>query len=65
MSLRTKIRPVLAAVIVVAWLAVELLYGINDPTLELRLMLVSALVWMFGESVKEAVDIVRGGDKDG
>ena len=65
MSLRTKIRPVLASVIVVAWLAVELLYGINDPTLELRLMLVSALVWMFGESVKEAVDIVRGGDKDG
>ena len=64
MTLRTKIRPVLAAVIVIAWLGVELLYGITDPTLELRLMLLSALVWMFGESVKEAVDIVRGDSEE-
>ena len=64
MTLRTKIRPALAAIIVIAWLGVELLYGITDPTLELRLMLLSALVWMFGESVKEAVDIVRGDSEE-
>jgi hypothetical protein len=63
MKLRNKIRPVLASVIVVSWLIVELRYGaIEHPSLELRLMLVAALVWMFGESVTEAVDIIRGGD---
>lgn len=63
MKLRNKIRPILASTIVVSWLVVELRYGaIEHPTLELRLMLVAALIWMFGESVTEAIDIIRGSD---
>jgi hypothetical protein len=64
MSLRSKFRPLLASIIVLTWLVVEMLYGINHPTLELRLMLVAALVWMFGESVKDAVNIIRGSEND-
>jgi len=64
MTLRSKLRPILASLIVLAWLGVELLYGIEHPTLELRLMLVAALIWMFGESVRDAVDIIRGGSEE-
>mgnify|MGYP000025777460 CR=1 len=61
MNLRNKIRPLLAATIVIAWLVVELVYGeIQHPTLELRLMLITALIWMFGESVTEAISMIRG-----
>ena len=65
MKFRNKLRPILAAAIIVSWLIVELAYGsdaIARPTFELRLMLVAALIWMFGESVGDAVDIIRGGD---
>ena len=65
MTLRSKLRPILASLIVLTWLVVEMLYGIEHPTLELRLMLVAALVWMFGESVRDAVDIIRGSDEEG
>ena len=67
MELRNKVRPVLATTIIVSWLFVELLYGsqaIDRPTLELRLMLVAALIWMFGESVDDAVDIIRGNNRN-
>lgn len=65
MALRSKLRPILASLIVLTWLVVELFIGIEHPTLELRLMLVAALVWMFGESVRDAVDIIRGSDEEG
>ena len=65
MTLRSKLRPLLASLIVLTWLVVELFVGIEHPTLELRLMLVAALVWMFGESVRDAVDIIRGSDEEG
>ena len=67
MELRNKVRPVLATTIIVSWLFVELRYGsqaIDRPTLELRLMLVAALIWMFGESVDDAVDIIRGNNRN-
>jgi len=65
MRLRNVLRPVLATVIVTAWLVVELGFGmIEHPTLELRLMLLAALIWMFGESVGDAVDILRGGSEE-
>lgn len=60
MKLRHKLRPVVATIIVVSWLAVELLRGINNPTLGLRVMLLTSLVWLFGESIKEAFDLLRG-----
>ena len=60
------LRPIIAAVIVVAWVGVELLHGVDQPTLELRLILVSSLIYLFGESVMDAVEIIRGsgGDQD-
>ena len=66
MRWRQRLRPVIASVIILSWLGVELAYGstaLDRPTLELRLMLVAALIWMFGESVSEAVEIVRGGSE--
>jgi hypothetical protein len=56
----------LSSVIVVAWVGVELLHGVDQPTLELRLILVSSLIYLFGESVMDAVEIIRGsgGDQD-
>jgi len=66
MRIRKLLRPIIAAVIVVAWVGVELLHGVNQPTLELRLILVSSLIYLFGESVMDAVEIIRGsgGDQD-
>lgn len=66
MGIRKLLRPIIAAVIVVAWVGVELLHGVDQPTLELRLILVSSLIYLFGESVMDAVEIIRGsgGDQD-
>jgi len=66
MRIRKLLRPIIAAVIVVAWVGVELLHGVDQPTLELRLILVSSLIYLFGESVMDAVEIIRGsgGDQD-
>lgn len=66
MKIRKTLRPIIAAVIVVAWVGVELLHGVDQPTLELRLILVSSLIYLFGESVMDAVEIIRGsgGDQD-
>lgn len=61
MKIRQKLRPIIAALIIAAWVGVELIHGIEHPTLELRLILVSALIYMFGESVMDAVEIIRGG----
>jgi hypothetical protein len=35
-------------------------YGTVQPTLELRIMLVTSLIFMFGERVHDASDIIRG-----
>jgi type IV secretory pathway VirB2 component (pilin) len=64
MGIRKLLRPIIAAVIVVAWVGVELLHGVNQPTLELRLILVSSLIYLFGESVFDAVEIIRGSGGD-
>jgi len=64
MGVRKTLRPIIAAVIVVAWVGVELLHGVNQPTLELRLILVSSLIYLFGESVFDAVEIIRGSGGD-
>jgi type IV secretory pathway VirB2 component (pilin) len=64
MGIRKTLRPIIAAVIVVAWVGVELLHGVNQPTLELRLILVSSLIYLFGESVFDAVEIIRGSGQD-
>lgn len=55
-----RLRPVLASIIILSWLVVELLYGTVEPTLELRIMLVTSLIFMFGESVNDAIDIIKG-----
>lgn len=58
---RIRIRTLLATAIVLSWLYYDLWGGgINAPTWELRLMLVTALIWMFGESVSEAANLLRG-----
>jgi len=64
MEIRKLLRPIIAAVIVVAWAGVELLHGVDQPTLELRLILVSSLIYLFGESVFDAVEIIRGSGGD-
>jgi type IV secretory pathway VirB2 component (pilin) len=64
MRIRKLLRPFIAAVIVVAWVGVELLHGVDQPTLELRLILVSSLIYLFGESVMDAVEIIRGSGGD-
>jgi len=64
MGIRKLLRPIIAAVIVVAWVGVELLHGVDQPTLELRLILVSSLIYLFGESVFDAVEIIRGSGGD-
>jgi len=55
-----RLRPVLASIIILSWLVVELVCGTVQPTLELRIMLVTSLIFMFGESVHDAIDIIRG-----
>jgi len=60
MRIRKLLRPIIAAAIVAAWVGVELLHGVDQPTLELRLILVSSLIYLFGESVFDAVEIIRG-----
>ena len=55
-----RLRPIIASIIIVSWLIVELVYGEVEPTLELRIMLITSLIFMFGESVNDAVDIIRG-----
>jgi hypothetical protein len=55
-----RLRPVLASIIILSWLVVELVYGTVEPTLELRIMLVTSLIFMFGESVHDAIGIIRG-----
>jgi hypothetical protein len=55
-----RLRPVLASIIILSWLVVELVYGTVKPTLELRIMLVTSLIFMFGESVHDAIGIIRG-----
>lgn len=58
---RIRIRTLLASAIVLSWLYYDLWGGgINAPSWELRLMLVTALIWMFGESVSEAANLLRG-----
>ncbi|AFH22849.1 hypothetical protein OSG_eHP36_00110 [environmental Halophage eHP-36] len=64
MGIRKLLRPIIAAVIVVAWVGVELLHGVDQPTLELRLILVSSLIYLFGESVFDAVEIIRGSGQE-
>jgi len=64
MQVRKTLRPIIAAVIVVAWVGVELLHGVDQPTLELRLILVSSLIYLFGESVFDAVEIIRGSGQE-
>jgi len=55
-----RLRPILASIIILSWLVVELVYGTVEPTLELRIMLVTSLIFMFGESVHDAIEIIRG-----
>jgi hypothetical protein len=55
-----RLRPVVAAIIIVAWLVLELVYQSVQPSIEFRIMLLTSLIFMFGESVNDAVDIIRG-----
>jgi len=56
MNWQQRIRFAAASLIVFAWVFVEFRYGrIRDPTLELRLIVLSSIVYLFGESTVEYV----------
>lgn len=60
-NIRRIIQPFLAATVILSWLWFELFGpGIQSPTIELRILLLASLIWMFGDSVDRAVRLARG-----
>jgi len=58
---RRYIQPIVASVIVLTWLYVGVFAdGTQNPSIELRIMVLTSLIWLFGDSVARAMELVRG-----
>lgn len=66
MNWQRRIRFVAASLIVFAWVFVEFRYGrIRDPTLELRLIVLCSVIYLFGESTVDYALAIMDRDESG